>query len=109
MAGITSQAADLGISRGAAQAKGLKIPRYFTRAGVSPYDEIEWELRTASIANEKGKVVFEQSNVEIPKSWSLMATQAVVSKYFRSPLGTPQRETSMRQMISRMVNTITGW
>src|SRR5919108_619495 len=109
MAGITSQAADLGISRGAAQAKGLKIPRYFTRAGVSPYDEIEWELRTASIANEKGKVVFEQSNVEIPKSWSLMATQVVVSKYFRGPLGTPQRETSVRQMISRVVNTITGW
>ena len=109
MAGITSQAADLGISRGAAQAKGLKIPRYFTRAGVSPYDEIEWELRTASIANEKGKVVFEQSNVEIPKSWSLMATQVVVSKYFRGPLGTPQREHSVRQMISRVVDTIASW
>jgi ribonucleoside-diphosphate reductase alpha chain len=109
MAGITSQAADLGASRGAARAKGLKIPRYFTRPGVSPYDEIEWELRTASIANEKGKVVFEQSNVEIPKSWSLMATQVVVSKYFRGPLGTPQREQSVRQMISRVVDTIAGW
>jgi ribonucleoside-diphosphate reductase alpha chain len=56
---------------------------------VSPYDEIEWELRNATIANEKGKVVFEQTNVEIPKAWSLMATQVVVSKYFRGPLGTP--------------------
>jgi ribonucleoside-diphosphate reductase alpha chain len=109
MAAITSQAADLGISRGAERAKGLKIPRYFTRSGVSAYDEIEWELRTASIANEKGKVVFEQANVEIPKSWSLMATQVVVSKYFRGPVGTPQREHSVRQMISRVVNTIASW
>ncbi|HEY7167309.1 MAG TPA: vitamin B12-dependent ribonucleotide reductase [Candidatus Binatia bacterium] len=88
---------------------GLKIPRYFTRSGVSPYDEVEWELRTASITNEKGKVVFEQTNVEIPKAWSLMATQVVVSKYFRGPLGTPQRERSVRQMIGRVVDTITGW
>jgi ribonucleoside-diphosphate reductase alpha chain len=100
----------LGVSkRAAATNDGLKITRYFTRAGVSPYDEIEWELRTASITNEKGKVVFEQSNVEIPKAWSLMATQVVVSKYFRGPLGTPQREHSVRQMISRVVDTITGW
>src|SRR5437867_6313303 len=109
MAGITSQAADLGVSRGAVRTTGLKIPRYFTRAGMSPYDEIEWELRTASIANEKGKVVFEQSNVEIPKAWSLMATQVVVSKYFRGPLGTPQREHSVRQMIGRVVETIASW
>jgi ribonucleoside-diphosphate reductase alpha chain len=110
MAGITSQAAaDLGVSRGAVRATGLKIPRYFTRAGISPYDEIEWELRTASIANEKGKIVFEQSNVEIPKAWSLMATQVVVSKYFRGPLSTPQREHSVRQMIGRVVETIAGW
>ena len=109
MAGITSQAADLGVSQGAVRTKGLRIARYFSRAGVSPYDEVEWELRTASIVNEKGKVVFEQSNVEIPKAWSLMATQVVVSKYFRGPLGTPQREHSVRQMIGRVVDTITGW
>ncbi|HUK40682.1 MAG TPA: vitamin B12-dependent ribonucleotide reductase [Candidatus Acidoferrales bacterium] len=88
---------------------GLKIERYFTRAGVHPYDEIEWELRSASISNEKGNVVFEQSNVEIPKSWTQMATNVVVSKYFRGPLGSPQREHSVRQMIDRVVNTITGW
>jgi ribonucleoside-diphosphate reductase alpha chain len=111
MATGTSQATDFGPSQEAsARAKtGLKIARYFSRAGVSPYDEVEWELRNASITNEKGKVVFEQNNVEIPKSWSLMATQVVVSKYFRGPLGTPQREQSVRQMIGRVVDTITGW
>ena len=106
----TSQAAEVEVPEKAAGAKtGLKISRYFTRPGIHPYDEIEWELRNASITNEKGKVVFEQSNVEIPKSWSLMATQVVVSKYFRGPLSTPQREYSVRQMISRVVDTITGW
>ena len=110
MATGTSQATDFGAPRGAGQVKtGLKIPRYFSRAGISPYDEIEWEQRTASITNEKGKVVFEQTNVEIPRSWSLMATQVVVSKYFRGPLGTPQREHSVRQMIGRVVDTIAGW
>ena len=88
---------------------GLKIERYFTRAGVHPYDEIEWELRSASISNEKGNVVFEQSNVEIPKAWTQMATNVVVSKYFRGPLGGPQREHSVRQMIGRVVDTIAGW
>src|SRR5262245_26549553 len=110
MANMTSQATDLGIKEAGREGKaGLKIARYFTRAGVHPYDEIEWEIRAASITNEKGKVVFEQTNVEIPKSWSLMATQVVVSKYFRGPLSTPQREHSVRQMISRVVDTITSW
>ncbi|HEX7231621.1 MAG TPA: vitamin B12-dependent ribonucleotide reductase, partial [Candidatus Binatia bacterium] len=106
----TSQAAEVEVPKNNVGAKaGLKISRYFTRPGIHPYDEIEWELRNASITNERGKLVFEQTNVEIPKSWSLMATQVVVSKYFRGPLGTPQREHSVRQMISRVVDTITGW
>ncbi len=110
MATGTSQATEIGAPQRAGQVKtGLKIARYFSHAGVSPYDEIEWEQRTASIINEKGKVVFEQANVEIPKAWSLMATQVVVSKYFRGPLGTPQREHSVRQMIGRVVDTITAW
>ncbi|HEY3302224.1 MAG TPA: vitamin B12-dependent ribonucleotide reductase [Candidatus Binatia bacterium] len=88
---------------------GLKMERYFTRAGVDPYDEIEWEARSATILNEKGKVVFEQANVEIPKFWSQMATNVVVSKYFRGPLGSPQREQSVRQLIGRVVNTVTAW
>ena len=106
----TSQTAEVEVPKITAGAKaGIKISRYFTHPGTHPYDEVEWELRNASITNEKGKVVFEQTNVEIPKSWSLMATQVVVSKYFRGPLGTPQREHSVRQMISRVVDTITGW
>ena len=110
MASTMSQATDLSVNDGLGRAKtGLKIGRYFTRAGVNPYDEVEWEQRSASIINEKGKVVFEQSNVEIPKAWSLMATNVVVSKYFRGPLGGPQREHSVRQMIGRVVDTITGW
>ncbi|MGH7817278.1 MAG: vitamin B12-dependent ribonucleotide reductase, partial [Candidatus Binatia bacterium] len=110
MANNTSQATDSSVKEAQGRGKtGLKLARYFSRAGVHPYDEIEWEVRNASIINEKGKVVFEQSNVEIPKAWSLMATQVVVSKYFRGPLGTPQREHSVRQMITRVVDTITGW
>ena len=110
MASTMSQATELGVFKGDQGAqKGLKIGRYFTRPGIDPYDEIEWEQRTASITNEKGKIVFEQTNVEIPKAWSLMATNVVVSKYFRGPLGSPQREQSVRQMIGRVVDTITGW
>jgi len=88
---------------------GLQLERYFTRSGVSPYDEVEWESRTAAIVNENGKVVFEQPQVEIPKFWSIMATNVVVSKYFRGPLGSPQRERSVRQMIDRVVSTIAAW
>ena len=110
MASTMSQASDFVVDQGEVKAQtGLKVARYFTREGVNPYDEIEWELRAASIINERGKVVFEQSNVEIPKAWSQMATNVVVSKYFRGPLGSPQREHSVRQMIGRVVDTITGW
>ncbi len=110
MASTMSQASGFIVDQGEVKAQtGLKVARYFTREGVNPYDEIEWELRAASIINERGKIVFEQSNVEIPKAWSQMATNVVVSKYFRGPLGSPQREHSVRQMIGRVVDTITGW
>ena len=89
--------------------KGLTFPRRWTRPGVHPYDEIEWETRTASIGNEKGVNVFEQKDVEVPASWSQLATNVVVSKYFRGHLGTPERETSARQLIDRVVNAITAW
>jgi ribonucleoside-diphosphate reductase alpha chain len=88
---------------------GLHIERRFTTAGIHPFDEVRWEQRTASIANEKGELVFEQKDCEVPAFWSQMATNVVVSKYFRGPLGTPRREVSVRQMISRVVDTITGW
>jgi ribonucleoside-diphosphate reductase alpha chain len=90
-------------------APGLTFPRFFTEAGVDPFDEIEWELRSAVIGSEKGEVVFEQRDVEIPKSWSQQATNIVVSKYFRGQIGTPERERSVRQLIGRVVDTITGW
>ncbi|HEY3523015.1 MAG TPA: hypothetical protein VGK63_04885, partial [Candidatus Limnocylindrales bacterium] len=89
--------------------RGLTFERRWTRPGVHPYDELEWELRTASIASETGKTVFEQKDVEVPKSWSQLATNVVVSKYFRGHVGTPERERSVRQLIDRVVNTISAW
>src|SRR5574339_123172 len=93
----------------ATTAAGLEFPRYFTRPGVDPFDEVDWELRSAVIGNEKGHVVFEQHDVEIPKFWSQQATNIVVSKYFRGTLGTAERERSVRQLIGRVVDTITAW
>src|SRR5690606_38577021 len=89
--------------------KGLKFPRRFTVAGEDPFETVEWERRTASITGEDGKVVFEQKDCEIPKSWSQLATNVVVSKYFRGPMNTPRRETSVRQVIGRVADTIHGW
>ena len=86
---------------------GLEFPRYFTLPGVDPFDEVEWEIRSAVIGNEKGKVVFEQRDVEIPKTWSQQATNIVVSKYFRGQMESPERERSVRQLIGRVVDTIT--
>src|SRR5438105_935399 len=88
---------------------GMSVPRYFTRAGVDPFDQVEWELRTAAITGEGGQVYFEQKDVEVPASWSQMATNVVVQKYFRGQVGTPARERSVKQLIGRVVDTITGW
>ena len=99
-------------------APATRIERYFTRPAVPgepsdraahPFDEVTWERRTAGIADESGQAVFEQHDVEVPDFWSQTATNVVVSKYFRGPLGTPERETSAKQLISRVVGTITGW
>src|SRR5215467_9329027 len=76
-------------------APGLKIQRYFTRAGVSPYSEVEWELRTASITDAKGNTIFEQRDVESPKDWSMTAINIVASKYLPRALGTPQPATGV--------------
>ena len=88
---------------------GLTLPRYFTQAGIDPYEEVLWEKRLALIAGEDGRPVFEQRDVEFPQSWSQLATNVVASKYFRGPLGTPQREYSVRQLLDRVVHTITAW
>jgi ribonucleoside-diphosphate reductase alpha chain len=92
-----------------ANSRGLTFERRWTTPGVHPYDEVTWETRDASIATEAGKTVFEQTDVEVPSTWSQLATNVVVSKYFRGHIGSPGREHSVKQLIDRVVNTITGW
>jgi ribonucleoside-diphosphate reductase alpha chain len=92
-----------------AERVGVEFPRYFTQEGKSPYDEVLWELRTASIGNDKGAVIFEQRDVEVPADWSQTATNIVVSKYFYGKIGSPERETSVRQLVGRVVDTIADW
>src|SRR4051812_27805937 len=89
--------------------RGLEFPRFFTLPGIDPFDEVTWDLRSAVIGNERGEVVFEQRDVEIPSFWSQQATNIVVSKYFRGQIGTPERERSVKQLIGRVVDTITMW
>jgi ribonucleoside-diphosphate reductase alpha chain len=102
---VATKEREVGVRRG-----GLSVRRHFTKEGVHPFDQIEWETRDAVIPNYKeGGNAFEQRGVEFPKSWSQNATNIVAQKYFRGPLGTPQRESSVRQMIGRVVDTITGW
>src|SRR5580700_7677859 len=91
---------------------GVRFPRYFTsrlESGKTPYDEVAWELRTASIGNDKGAVIFEQRDVEVPADWSQTATNIVVSKYFYGKIGSPERESSVRDLVGRVVNTIAEW
>ncbi|MBE7541529.1 MAG: vitamin B12-dependent ribonucleotide reductase [Bryobacteraceae bacterium] len=91
---------------------GLSFPRYFTArlaAGRTPYDEVQWEKRTASIGNDKGAVIFEQRDIEVPASWSQTATNIVASKYFHGRMGTPEREHSVAQLVHRVVDTIAEW
>ncbi len=91
---------------------GVPFARYFTSklaAGQTPYDEIAWELRAATIGNDKGAVIFEQRDVEVPADWSQTATNIVVSKYFYGKAGSPERETSVRQLVGRVCDTISTW
>ncbi|TAN34774.1 vitamin B12-dependent ribonucleotide reductase [bacterium] len=88
---------------------GLRFGRYFTPAGSHAYDLVEWERRTAAIIGEKGQVIFEQKDVEVPRAWSQLAINVVAQKYFRGSPGSPERETSVRQIIDRVVETLAGW
>src|SRR6266853_1896957 len=88
---------------------GLTIRRFFTKPGVSPYDEVEWEHRLAQITDSKGGIIFEQKDVEVPKDWSMTATNIVASKYLHGEIGTPQRETGVRQLVGRVAETIRDW
>src|SRR5579871_2233484 len=93
----------------ARKTSGLKFSRHFTKSGVSPYDEVEWEKRTAIITDAKGQTIFEQKDVESPKDWSMTAINIVASKYLHGSLGTPQRERGVRELIVRVAETIRDW
>jgi ribonucleoside-diphosphate reductase alpha chain len=90
-------------------APGLSFRRFFTKPGVSPYDELEWDLRLAQITDSQGGVIFEQKDVEVPKDWSMTATNIVASKYLHGKVGTPERETGVRQLVTRVAETIRNW
>ena len=85
------------------------LGRYFSRAGTHPYDEVVWHRRDARITGVDGDVTFEQTDVEFPADWSVNAGNIVTQKYFRGGLGTPERETSLRQVIDRVVDTLVVW
>src|SRR6202167_5929596 len=91
------------------KAAGLTFRRLFTKPGVSPYDEVDWELRTAQITDSQGGMIFEQKNVEVPKDWSMTATNIVASKYLHGQIGTGERETGVRQLVARVAETIRDW
>ncbi|HEY4026818.1 MAG TPA: vitamin B12-dependent ribonucleotide reductase [Candidatus Dormibacteraeota bacterium] len=93
----------------AGRPRGLRFERYFTPPGSHAYDLVEWERRTAAITNEKGALIFEQRDVEVPRAWSQLATNVVAQKYFRGHLGRADREHSVRQLIDRVVDTIGRW
>src|SRR5512135_3376156 len=88
---------------------GMVVPRVFSSEGVSPFDQVDWELRTAEIKDERGRIIFQQNDCEIPQAWSQLATNVVASKYFYGELNTPERETSVRQLIGRVTRTIADW
>ncbi len=91
------------------KAPGLSFRRLFTKLGISPYDEVEWELRLAQITDAKANVIFEQKDVEVPKDWSMTATNIVASKYLHGKVGTPERETGVRALVTRVAETIRNW
>src|ERR1700756_2990728 len=88
---------------------GLSFRRFFTKPGVSPYNEVEWDLRLAQITDAQGNVIFEQKDVEVPKDWSMTATNIVASKYLHGKIGTPERETGVRQLFRRVAETNRDW
>ena len=107
IAGLTTGSASN--PRPARKAPGLAFRRFFTKPGVSPYDEVEWEKRAALITDAAGNVIFEQKDVEIPKDWSMTATNIVASKYLHGKMDTPERETGVRQLVIRVAETIQDW
>ena len=89
--------------------QGLTFTRRFSTEGASPYNDVQWEKRTASITDTKGNTIFEQKDVEVPVDWSMTATNIVASKYLHGQIGTPERETGVRQLVGRVAETIRDW
>jgi ribonucleoside-diphosphate reductase alpha chain len=104
-----SAASRQGKPKRAEAGKCLPLERVFSDGRAKPFDQVEWDKRTAEITDDAGKVIFKQENVEVPKSWSLLATKVVVSKYFYGEQNTPERETSVRQLVNRICRTIADW
>src|SRR6202789_57390 len=105
----TSAASNPAFTGAAPNVDGLKIARRFSRDGVSPYNEVQWEKRTALITDNKGNTIFEQKDVEVPLDWSMTATNILASKYLHGQIGTPARETGVRQLVGRVAETIRDW
>jgi ribonucleoside-diphosphate reductase alpha chain len=93
----------------ARSAEGLRFNRLFSKPGISPYDEVQWERRDAAISDFAGKPIFEQKAVETPIDWSMTATNIVASKYLHGQLGTSERETGVRQLVTRVAETVRDW
>src|SRR5208282_4387015 len=91
------------------KAAGLTFRRLYAKPGVSPYSEVAWELRDAQITDSRAGVIFDQKNVEVPKDWSMTATNIVASKYRHGQIGTVERETGVRQLVARVAETIRDW
>ena len=89
--------------------KGLRFSHFFSKPGVNPFSEVEWETREAVISDASGKVIFKQTDVEVPRFWSQLATNVVVSKYFSGKVGTPERENSVKQLVNRVSRTMADW
>jgi ribonucleoside-diphosphate reductase alpha chain len=109
LADLTGARVKNGNGHSKAKSQGLRFGRFFTPPGSHAYDLVEWERRTAAITGEKGQVIFEQKDVEVPRSWSQLAINVVAQKYFRGSPGSPERETSVRQIIDRVVDTLARW
>ncbi len=108
-AGHAPQSAEA-VRDGQAKSKhGLTIPRFFTTPGRHPFETTEWERRSASLTNDRGDVIFEQNDIEVPRSWSQMALKVVASKYFYGPPGSSQREGSVKDLLNRVTTTIARW
>ena len=109
---LSSKVKELNRSLPKEEREGVSFPRYFTtklEPGVTPYEQVQWELRTATIGNDKGSLIFEQRDVEVPADWSQTATNIVASKYFHGRMGSPERESSVAQLVHRVVDTIADW